>query len=84
MLHDHNFPWLRVYREDVSVAEAGRMATLVLAFPCGLLRGALDIFQPADPVDEDSAVCTAVSADIVQMPHVAFQVRRPLNTTSTS
>jgi hypothetical protein len=68
----------------MAMPEAGKMATLLLAFPCGLLRGALSIYETGvhryisdnDKSDNPGSM-TTTHADIVQLPHCAFQIRRP-------
>ena len=66
VLLDVEFGWISRFAEDVdAVPEATQLVILYLAFPCGLLRGALTGLGHS----------AAVTAEIPSFPQCCFQVR---------
>jgi hypothetical protein len=62
---DADFSWIKIFAEDATDQEITQLVILYLAFPCGLLRGALAGF----------GLTAAVTAEIPSFPQCCFQVR---------
>lgn len=65
MLLDNDFTWIEKFGAEAGWNEAGKMAILYIAFPCGCIRGALSVMD----------INSSVMGEIVTFPQVAFQVR---------
>ena len=61
---DADFSWIRMFGEDARNEEMTQLVILYLAFPCGLLRGALT----------GCGLVAAVTAEIPAFPQCSFQV----------
>ena len=66
---DADFSWIRMFGEDARNEEMTQLVILYLAFPCGLLRGALTGF----------GLIAAVTAEIPAFPQCSFQVHLTAN-----
>ncbi|KAI9105261.1 NO signaling/Golgi transport ligand-binding domain-containing protein [Phlyctochytrium arcticum] len=65
VLTDSNFRWMTRMSSDASPAELTRLAFAYLAFPCGLIRGAL----------ANLGVSSVVIAEVGTMPQCTFQIK---------
>lgn len=65
MLHDANLSWIAPFAADIALPDTAKMAVLYLAFPCGLLRGAL----------ASLGIQASVTAEIPAFNQCSFQVR---------
>lgn len=65
ILTTHNLKSLSIFENDASNSETPKLAVLYLAFPCGLIRGALDSLN----------IRSLVTAEIPQFPQSTFQIR---------
>ncbi|PJF17459.1 hypothetical protein PSACC_02761 [Paramicrosporidium saccamoebae] len=65
VLQDQNFQWISRFSVDGSNPATAKMAVLYLAFPCGMLRGAL----------ANMGIVTTVTAEIPSFPQCVFQIR---------
>ena len=61
---DSDFSWIKIFGEDARNEEMTQLVILYLAFPCGLLRGALI----------GCGLVAAVTAEIPAFPQCSFQV----------
>lgn len=61
---DAHFSWINAFAEDATSQEMTQLVILYLAFPCGLLRGALS----------GLGLTAAVTAEIPAFPQCCFQV----------
>ncbi|KAJ3049008.1 Trafficking protein particle complex subunit 33 [Rhizophlyctis rosea] len=65
VLTDNNFRWFLRMATDGGTAETGRQAFPYLAFPCGLIRGALS----------NLGVASVVIAEVSNIPQCTFQIK---------
>ncbi|KAJ3179844.1 Trafficking protein particle complex subunit 33 [Geranomyces variabilis] len=65
VLTDNNFRWFSRMSGDGTSADISRQAFAHLAFPCGLIRGALG----------NLGVATVVSGEVTTIPHCTFQIK---------
>ncbi|KND04123.1 uncharacterized protein SPPG_01561 [Spizellomyces punctatus DAOM BR117] len=65
VLTDNNFRWFLRMSSDGSSAEISRQAFAYLAFPCGLIRGAL----------ANLGVASVVIAEVSTIPQCTFQIK---------
>ncbi|RKO94198.1 transport protein particle component, Bet3 family protein [Blyttiomyces helicus] len=65
VLTDNNFRWFMRMSSDGGSAETSRQAFPYLAFPCGLIRGAL----------ANLGVVTVVIAEVTSIPSCTFQIK---------
>lgn len=74
VLHDMSFGWVARFAVDSIQSETAKMTVLYLAFPCGLLRGAL----------ANLGIVATVTAEIPAFPQAIFQIRSTISTTQTT
>ncbi|RKP00546.1 hypothetical protein CXG81DRAFT_315, partial [Caulochytrium protostelioides] len=62
---DHHFRWFRSFASVQGAADTSNKTAPYLAYPCGLVRGAL----------ANLGVAGTVAAEAVHVPHVTFQMK---------
>jgi hypothetical protein len=64
-LYDNSFPWVEVFTPMAEFVEVQKFAMLYLAFPAGILRGALSVLE----------ISALITSEIILLPQCCFKIQ---------